>query len=66
MDKPEELGFECHMSYVIKFDEVFEKRCLELIAFKEDFGHCNIPFLKGIRVIRHWGNGVNTLDKDIQ
>ena len=22
---------------------MFEKRCCELIAFKEEFGHCNVP-----------------------
>jgi hypothetical protein len=26
----------------IDYNEAFEKRCRELIAFKEDFGHCNV------------------------
>ena len=25
------------------YDETFEKHCRELIAFKEEFGHCNVP-----------------------
>ena len=41
MDKLEELGFEWN---VINFDEVFEKRCFELEAFKEEFGHCTVPY----------------------
>ena len=28
---------------VFYYNEAFEKRCRELIAFKEEFGHCNIP-----------------------
>ena len=24
-------------------DEVFDTRCRELVAFKEEFGHCNVP-----------------------
>ena len=34
----EEIGFRWGVD-----DEAFEKRCRELIAFKEEFGHCNVP-----------------------
>jgi len=33
----EEIGFQWQRV------EVFEKRCRELIAFKKEFGHCNVP-----------------------
>jgi len=34
-----EIGFQWGTDY----DTTFEKRCRELIAFKEEFGHCNVP-----------------------
>jgi len=35
-----EIGFQWH---VAERGDTFEKRCCELIAFKEEFGHCNVP-----------------------
>jgi len=40
IERLEEIGFQWQG---VDYDEVFEKRCRELIAFKEEFGHCNIP-----------------------
>jgi len=45
-------------------DEVFEKHCFELEAFKEEFGHCNVPmkypdnqtFLNWCSIIRNTYN----------
>ena len=38
----EEIGFQWQVSTDYG-DELFEKRCRELIAFKEEFGHCDVP-----------------------
>ena len=40
IERLEEIGFQWQG---IDYDEAFEKRCRELIAFKEEFGHCNVP-----------------------
>jgi len=40
IERLEEIGFRWQG---VDYDEAFEKRCLELIAFKEKFGHCNVP-----------------------
>ena len=41
MKRLNEIGFE--LPRAVNPDEVFEMRCLELIAFKEEFGHCDVP-----------------------
>jgi len=38
----------------------FEKHCRELEAFKEEFGHCNVPFLESVQAIHHWVNSAET------
>ena len=40
IERLEEIGLQ---SQVPKCDEAFEKRCRELIAFKEKFGNCYVP-----------------------
>ena len=40
IERLEEIGFKCQG---VNYDGAFEKRCRELIAFKEEFGHCNVP-----------------------
>ena len=40
IEQLEKIGFRWH---VVDRNEVFEKRCFELEAFKEEFGHCNVP-----------------------
>ena len=40
IERLEEIGFQWQAK---DYDEIFEKRCFELEAFKEEFGHCNIP-----------------------
>ena len=40
IEKLEGLGFRWN---IINHHENFENRCRELIAFKEKFGHCNVP-----------------------
>ena len=37
IERPGEIGFNW------KVNVTFEERCRELIAFKEEFGHCNVP-----------------------
>jgi len=40
IERLEKIGFQWQG---VDFDEAFKKRCRELIAFKEEFGHCNVP-----------------------
>ena len=40
IERLEEIGFQWQR---IDYDEAFEKHCRDLMAFKEDFGHCNVP-----------------------
>ena len=40
IERLEALGFKWK---VVDFDKQFQKRCLDLEAFKRKFGHCNIP-----------------------
>jgi len=39
VERLEDIGFQWQG---VVYDEAFEKRCCELIAFKEEFGHCNV------------------------
>jgi hypothetical protein len=39
IERLEEIGFQ------LKVNGVFKKRYRELIAFKEEFGHCNTPLI---------------------
>jgi hypothetical protein len=41
IERLEEIGFQWQG---VDYDEAFDKRCCMLIAFKEEFGHCNVPF----------------------
>jgi len=41
IERLEEIGFQWQG---VDHDEAFEKRCRELMAFKEEFGHCNVPY----------------------
>ena len=38
----EEIGFQWHFTRT-RYSKAFERHCRELIAFKEEFGHCNVP-----------------------
>jgi hypothetical protein len=40
IERLEEIGFQWQG---VDYDEAFEKRCHELMAFKDEFGHCNVP-----------------------
>jgi len=40
IERLEEIGFKWK---VVDFDKKFEKRCLDLEAFKKKFGHCDVP-----------------------
>jgi len=40
IDRLEEIGFQWKV-----FSVTFEERCREFIAFKDEFGHCNIPYI---------------------
>ena len=48
-------------------DDAFEKRCRELIAYKEEHGDCNVPQRKGSNSsLGHWCNKMRTAYKKIQ
>ena len=55
IERLEEIGFQLHG---VDQDEAFKKHCRELIAFKEDFGHCHVP--QNMQTIHHLDNGVAT------
>jgi len=40
IERLEEIGFQWQASF---HDDSFEKRCSELLKFKTEFGHCNVP-----------------------
>ena len=40
IERQEKIGFQWQG---IDYDEAFKKRCRKLVAFKEEFGHCNVP-----------------------
>ena len=41
IERLEQIGFLWHVSY--NDDGVFEDSCRQLIAFRDEFGHCNVP-----------------------
>ena len=43
IERLENIGFEWQDHKTFRYEEGFEKRCSELIAFKEESGHCNVP-----------------------
>jgi hypothetical protein len=40
IERLEDIGFKWKG---VNYDEAFVNHCRELIAFKEEFGHCNVP-----------------------
>jgi len=62
IDRLDEIGFDWHT-----YDKIFETRCRELIAFKEEFGHCDVPTkYTANRTLGTWCNHVRTAYKSIQ
>jgi len=53
----EEIGFLWKVT--VANDAAFEKRCRELIAFKEKFGHCNVPYSVNPS-LRNWCKNIRT------
>ena len=52
IERLEEIGFKWHVH-----NASFDKRCHELVAFKKEFGHCNVPrSYKGNPSLRNWCN----------
>jgi len=50
-----------------KVNVTFEECCRELIAFKEEFRHCNVPSkYAGNPSLGHWYSGIRTANKNIQ
>lgn len=42
IEKLEELGFQWN-GLEFRYDKGFEEHCRDLLTFKEEFGHCNVP-----------------------
>jgi len=64
IERLEEIGFQWQG---VDYDGAFEKRCLELIAFKEKFGHCNVPQrYAGNPSLGKWCQNVRTAHNKIQ
>jgi hypothetical protein len=64
IERLENIGFQWQ---VVDRNEVFEKRCFELEAFKEEFGHCNVPvkYSKN-KSLGSWCNNVRASYKQIK
>lgn len=59
----EDIGFQ----WVCEYDGGFENRCRQLIAFKKEFGHCNVPVkYVGSRNLGHWCSGMRSTYSKIQ
>jgi len=64
IERLEEIGFQWKG---VDFDEAFEKRCRELIVFKEEFGHCNVPTkYSGNPSLGQWCSSMRIAYKKIQ
>ena len=64
IERLEEIGFPWQSVY---YDEAFEKRCRELVAFKEEFGQCNVPYkYAGNPGLGTWCSHMRTAYKQIQ
>jgi len=64
IERLEEIGFQWQG---VDYDKAFEKRCRELIAFKEEFGHCNVPQkYAGNPSLGRWCNTMRNAYKKIQ
>jgi hypothetical protein len=58
---------ECQGIQGIDYDDAFKKRCRDLIAFKEKFGHCNVPQkCANNSSLGHWCSEMRKAYKKIQ
>ena len=64
IERLEEIGFQWQG---VNHDEIFEKHCRELMAFKEEFGHCTVPqSFANNPSLKHWCNNMRAAYKKIQ
>jgi len=62
----EEIGFQWQVLRTA-YNKTFEKRCRELTAFKEGFGHCNVPVKNADNTsLGQWCDNIRTAYKAIQ
>ena len=60
----EEIGFQWE---VCDYDAVFETRCHEIVAFKNEFGHCIVPVkYASNRSLGNWCNDMRSTYSRIQ
>ena len=60
----EEIGFQLE---VCDYDGQFENRCDQLVAFKKEFGHCNVPVkYERNRSLGQWCSGMRSTYSRIQ
>ena len=63
IERLEEIGFQWQG---VNHDEIFEKHCRELMAFKEEFGHCNVPRCVNNPSLGQWCSKMRAAYKKIQ
>jgi len=64
IERLEKIGFQWQ---VVDYDGAFEKHCVDLEVFKEEFGHCNVPvkYSKN-KSFGNWCNNIRSAYKKIQ
>jgi len=66
IERLEEIGFQWQV-LTDYFDKTFKKRCRELVAFKGEFGYCNVPrSYADDPSLGHWCGNMGTAYNNIQ
>jgi len=61
----EEIGFQWQV--LVDYDEAFEEHIREVIVFKEEVGHCNVPQRYAVNPsLGNWCNGMRKAYNKIQ
>ena len=64
VERLEEVGFQWQC---VDYNDAFEKHCRDLIAFKEEHGHCNVPYRYANNPsLGRWCDNMRTAYKNIQ
>ena len=71
IERLQEIGFQwqalTNHNFNAAFDAAFKRGCRELIAFKEEFGHCNVPHAFPANLgLGRWCNTMRTAYNAIQ
>jgi len=63
IERLEKMGFQWQ---VVDHKGAFEKHCFYLEAFKEEFGHCNVPRCSNNESLANWCNNLRSAYKTFQ